>query len=256
MQFLAYIVIVLVSFSTVLLELHWLTSPSPQPKSAIQAAAAPVPRAKIDGPNVELSPVYPKPEALRSVGSVTGSPPENAQASVDSSAKAEPGQKPEPAQTATVATKFEAKSETSGAAVASDSSATFKSNVVQSPAPPEKTANAASTAQPVAAKNNSCDVQGCARAYSSFNAADCTYQPFQGPRQLCVKPPPAQAQQKSAAAAREPNADVEREQSKKAELQRAVQFLRGRRAADEADYDEPMDYRGRDVMVRRPGWRW
>ena len=63
MQFLAYIVIVLVSFSTVLLELHWLTSPSPQPKSAIQAAAAPVPRAKIDGPNVELSPVYPKPDA-------------------------------------------------------------------------------------------------------------------------------------------------------------------------------------------------
>jgi hypothetical protein len=92
-----------------------------------------------------------------------------------------------------------------------------------------------------------------ARAYSSFNAGDCTYQPFQGPRQLCVKPP---AQQKSAAATREPNIDSERKQAKDAKLRRAVQFLSGRRAADKADYDEPMDERGRDIMVRRPGWRW
>lgn len=274
MQFLAYIVVVLVSFSTILLELHWLTAPAKQPTAAVQASAAP-PRAKIDGPNVELSPVYPKPEVPRSVGSVTGSPPENAQtsaevqASADSSAKpesaapapaetsakAEPTQKPEPAQTATVATKFEAKSETSGAATPADSRATFKSTVVQTPVAPEKSANAAPAVQPVAAKN-SCDVQACARTYTSFSAADCTFQPFQGPRQLCVTPPAAG--QKVASKPREPNADTARgEQSKQAELQRAVQFLRGRRAADEADFDEPMDERGgREIIVRRPGWRW
>jgi hypothetical protein len=261
MQFLAYIIVLAVSVSTILLELQWLTSPSRQPKPAVQATAVPVPRAKIDGPNVELSPVYPKPEVPRSVGSVTGSPPENAQASagsdvkpqaavpapVETSAKAEPQQKTEPAQTADIDTRVEPKAETSGAAVAAPPSVA-----------PEKTANAAPAAQPVAAKN-SCDVQACARAYTSFSAADCTYQPFQGPRQLCVKPPAqaqAQVQRKSVSATREPNADVAREQSKRAEIGRAVQFLRGRRAVDEADFDEPMDVRGRDIMVRRPSWRW
>ena len=262
MQFLAYIVVVLVSFSTILLELHWLTAPAKQPTAAVQVSAAP-PRAKIDGPNVELSPVYPKPEVPRSVGAAIGSSPaatqENAQAPAEAVAKAEPPQNAEPRQVANVA-KPETKSETSGAATPAeaatpaDSRATFKSNVALAPPAPDKTPNAAPAVQPVAAKN-SCDVQACARAYTSFSAADCTFQPFQGPRQLCVKPPaPAQ---KSASAAREPNADMAREQSKQAELQRAVQFLRGRRAADEADFDEPMDERGgREIIVRRPGWRW
>jgi hypothetical protein len=298
MQFLAYIVVVLVSFSTILLELHWLTAPAPQPKPTVQVAAAPVPRAKADGPNVELSPVYPKPEAPRSVGSVTGSPPaaaeENAQAAAPApaappqapveaaakvepkaepkvEAKVEPAQAPAPQPIATVETKTATKSETSGvatpaeAAQPADSHATVKSTVVQSAPPPqpapEKTANAAPAAQPVAGKN-SCDVQSCARAYSSFNAADCTYQPFQGPRQVCVKPP-AQGQKSASVAresntrestVREPNADPERKQTKDAELQRAVQFLRGRRAVDEDDFDGPMEGRGREI--RRPGWRW
>lgn len=32
-----------------------------------------------------------------------------------------------------------------------------------------------------------CHVDACAHAYISFNAADCTYQPSQGPRRLCTK---------------------------------------------------------------------
>ena len=59
MQFLVYLSILMVSVSTVLLEIHWLTTPPPQPKSAVQASATP-PRPKVEGPNAELSPVYPR----------------------------------------------------------------------------------------------------------------------------------------------------------------------------------------------------
>lgn len=32
-----------------------------------------------------------------------------------------------------------------------------------------------------------CNVSACAAAYSSFDAATCTYQPFEGPRRLCTR---------------------------------------------------------------------
>lgn len=40
-----------------------------------------------------------------------------------------------------------------------------------------------------------CNVEVCTSAYRSFTAADCTYQPSDGPRRLCTKgmPPPAAA---------------------------------------------------------------
>ena len=39
-----------------------------------------------------------------------------------------------------------------------------------------------------------CDVAACERAYRSFTASDCTYQPSDGPRRLCTKgTPPAAA---------------------------------------------------------------
>jgi BA14K-like protein len=53
------------------------------------------------------------------------------------------------------------------------------------PAPASLAATAAKT--PVAAASDKCDVTACAAAYHSFRAADCTYQPDQGPRQLCSK---------------------------------------------------------------------
>jgi penicillin-binding protein 1A len=32
-----------------------------------------------------------------------------------------------------------------------------------------------------------CDYRGCARAYRSFRASDCTFQPRRGERKLCEK---------------------------------------------------------------------
>jgi hypothetical protein len=56
------------------------------------------------------------------------------------------------------------------------------------PAPVKQLAPANATPVSLHAKN-SCDVQACSRAYKSFRAEDCTYQPYSGPRQLCVNPP-------------------------------------------------------------------
>jgi BA14K-like protein len=53
------------------------------------------------------------------------------------------------------------------------------------PAAPSKPDEAqAAAVQPAQAK---CDLQACAAAYRSFSAADCTYQPYEGPRRLCDK---------------------------------------------------------------------
>jgi len=49
------------------------------------------------------------------------------------------------------------------------------------PAPPA----AAASQQP--APPIACNVSACARAYRSFQAADCSYQPTGGPRRRCTK---------------------------------------------------------------------
>src|SRR6187397_2853804 len=171
MQFLVYLTVLMVSVSTVLLEIHWLTTPAPQPKPAVQVSAAP-PRPKVEGPNAELSPVYP-----RKVELVQPPPTQNnVQYNVG------------PATTGNTA----AKAETTGAATSSDDSSKTKSVAV-----PDAQNAQASAAQnkpdEVAASNNRCDVQACGSAYKSFRAADCTYQPFDGPRRVCGKAPEQRA---------------------------------------------------------------
>ena len=44
---------------------------------------------------------------------------------------------------------------------------------------------AVANAQPVRSEAPQCNIEVCAAAYRSFRASDCTYQPFEGPRQLC-----------------------------------------------------------------------
>ncbi len=49
-------------------------------------------------------------------------------------------------------------------------------------------------AEPATAAVPLCDIQACERAYRSFTASDCTYQPSDGPRRLCTRgTPPAAA---------------------------------------------------------------
>jgi hypothetical protein len=53
--------------------------------------------------------------------------------------------------------------------------------IVGAPAPPA----AAASNQP--APQITCNVSACARAYRSFQAPDCSYQPTGGPRRRCAK---------------------------------------------------------------------
>jgi len=178
MQFLVYLIVLTVSLSTVLLEVHWLTSPAPQPKPVIQATSGAVPDSKTEGPNAALSPVYPKrsdtPRLVDSAsnaqasGATADTPAASAQPSrAQSIASAEPPQQP-PAETA-------------GVAARDDDS--------RHPAPAPMNSPQRAPQEAVAApSSNHCDVQACAGAYKSFRASDCTYQSFEGPRRVCTKP--------------------------------------------------------------------
>jgi len=62
------------------------------------------------------------------------------------------------------------------------------------PDPPRQTVSQSSEPDAVAAPEPvapssapACNVPACEAAYRSFTPADCTYQPFDGPRRLCTK---------------------------------------------------------------------
>src|SRR5262249_58569740 len=59
---------------------------------------------------------------------------------------------------------------------------------VSVPAPSSAAAQAVA-AEPIATSHPEvrCNVNACTAAYQSFRAADCTYQPSNGPRRLCTK---------------------------------------------------------------------
>jgi hypothetical protein len=70
---------------------------------------------------------------------------------------------------------------------------------------PADTATPPTPASPAAAApapaSDKCDVEACKRAYFTFNPADCTYQPSNGPRRLCSKGTPPKPQAVAPAAA-------------------------------------------------------
>ncbi|HXX08276.1 MAG TPA: hypothetical protein VEJ43_09430 [Pseudolabrys sp.] len=142
MQFLVYLylTVLMVSISTVVLELHWLTSPGPQPKPAIQASAPPPP--KVEGPSAALSPVYPrKTETVEPAGQT------QPQAGQARQAQVQPQTKPQP--------------ETTGMAPRAE-------NLMPSPAGPTTRAEVQQTsaAPPESSvSNNRCDIQACASTY-------------------------------------------------------------------------------------------
>jgi hypothetical protein len=241
MQFLVYITVLMVSVSTVLLEIHWLTSPPPQPKPAVQAARVSAPRPKIEGPNAELSPVYPtKPRAVRTDQSAANAqqpqPPANTSTAVETSAKAEPVQKPA--------------AETSGIAAREDD--TRESVAVGANATPNSADKARDPgAQTVAVgSNNRCNIQACSSAYKSFRESDCTYQPFEGPRRFCEKPP-----ETARNAARDENAEPAARRISRDTEPRELRRVRQLDDNDADDIDDPEMLDDRVIIIRR-GSRW
>jgi hypothetical protein len=225
MQFLVYLTVLMVSISTVLLEVHWLTSPAPQPKPAAQAANVSTQPRKVEGPTAALSPVYPKPA-------------DTTAAAPSSAPQPQPQAQPKEQQT-TVAANPEpppkSAPETTGvAARAEDNRQTVSAVPVQA-----------------SISNNRCDVQACSSAYQSFRAADCTYQPFEGPRRVCEKAPVQRT-------ARDQTERPERRQWSRDVAPRDGERTVGRRVyddPDESDVDDDDDS-DRISIFRARGPRW
>ena len=230
MQFLVYLTVLMVSISTVLLEVHWLTTPLPQPKPAVQTAA-PVPVPKAEGPSAALSPIHSKkPEAVQATANpqppATQAPVQQSQTPVNSA----PVTSNPPAETTGMATRAEDTAQPPGAP-ATTAAARMKDRQA-STVPPEATT-----------AGNRCDVQACANAYKSFRASDCTYQPYGGERRLCTTVAARSAARETgdeAAATRKRARDVE---LRDRQVDRHVRSLRDdgddRADFDDSDRDEP-----------------
>jgi hypothetical protein len=192
MQFLVYLTVLMVSISTVLLEVHWLTSPAPQPKPVVQAANVPNAPRKVEGPTAALSPVYPKPADATPVVPAETPPPQPQQSQASSNTAAAPAvvaANPEPQKPAAETTGVAARAEDNKDATAA-TTAVNRGDISQGTGNGAENRPGFSTVSTQAApSNNRCDVQACASAYQSFRASDCTYQPFEGARRVCEKAP-------------------------------------------------------------------
>ncbi len=151
MSFIVYFFVALIAAGSVLFGLDWLQAPlSPMPASEYELrAAAPPPPAPVVA-KVEPNKVEPEQKPVAPAPVVAAKPDVPATASAPPIA---PEQQP-------------------------------ASIVTLEP----DTATATQTAAP------KCNIKLCTAAYRSFTAADCTYQPNDGPRRLCTKgAPPAAA---------------------------------------------------------------
>ncbi|MGC1622228.1 MAG: BA14K family protein [Pseudolabrys sp.] len=223
MQFLVYLTVLMVSVSTVLLEIHWLTTPPPQPKPIVRTAAAPSP-AKPEGPNPALSPIYPKksdtPQPAESASMVeaefVGAQKSQA-APTDTSPSSIPAAAPPqntPAETTGVATREEGLRQAEAGAMTANRAAERQEPVAVSTSP-----------------NNRCDIQACANAYQSFRASDCTYQPFEGARRFCLRPSGQQM-------ARDQRERERRKWSRDVESRSVYRSTAGRRLDDDVDDED------------------
>lgn len=248
MKFIAYVAILLVTAAGLALGLDLLTAPPKKLEvNAARPAAEdvrqiPIKRATAQengDPNNQLTPVYP----------------------------AAPGKdlpvKDTPVQAAKAAPI--APPQTSGSAPAREAFAP----------PPAATVNVTKPAAPVnasipaTAAAGSCNIQACAATYRSFRPADCSYQPYDGPRQFCdagqggadqaaATPSAPSAQARVPAARYEPSAQSSKTQDQK-DLEAAIRTVRSlpppgsRPSYDERDYvaEEPV-YRERTL----PRQRW
>lgn len=152
MSFIVYFFVALIAAGSVLFGLDWLQAPlSPMPASKyeLRAAVPPPPAPTVAKVEPRAEPPQPAPVAAPAPA-VAAMPPAPA---TSGAPPAVPEQQPV---------------------------------AIVAPEP-----DAAATAQAAAPK---CNIEVCAAAYRSFTAADCTYQPLDGPRRLCTRgAPPAAA---------------------------------------------------------------
>jgi hypothetical protein len=224
-----------------------------KPSPYVQATKATTGAAKQVTDNGALTPIYP---------ASPGPEPKTAETKPETKA-AEPqssGAAGEPVNAAKAPVKEAAKTDESQDAVklAPASPATEVANAAPASAPPVASTQVASKpdASPVpAAKGGHCDVQACAAAYKSFRESDCTYQPYSGPRELCVKPPTPAQQQEAAKPPRRKARAIAADRRGDPDLDAAVEEVqRLTRARQQPDFDSPPPYYaddGRVIVIER-----
>ena len=162
MSFLIYFFVLLVSAASVLFGLDLMNSPLPNTPNvpigrSVQVVSPPPQQRELRAADERaLTPVYPAAPGKPKVQAETSGAGMQEQANLTQpapEAKTEPVATAQPAPTAAAEAKMEP----------------------------------AVTAQPATQQaSNSCNVQTCAAAYHSFRAADCSYQPADGPRRACT----------------------------------------------------------------------
>ncbi len=189
MSFLVYFLVLLVAAGSVLFGFDWLQSPlpaAPPIRQAAPVASAPAKSAKPDTSaadrnatqnvkqsDAKLSPVYPARPVV----------PQSAEANVANAA---------------MESRARAKCDIDACARAYYSftpvDCTYQPSngprrLCMKGNPPKPAAQSASAATEAtqARAEAACNIAACARAYTSFNASDCTYQPYDGRRRLCTK---------------------------------------------------------------------
>ena len=201
MSFVLYVVVLVVSVSSVMMGLDWLSTPPPPVPKSVQTVSAPAkPVSPAVAKKTASKETASKETASKQPASTTGTASSPVVANADA-AKSAPA-KPDAANVAAASVAKQPDIAVAAPETAGAGSVTTGIGTQLGPADSETTAMANAgdmSAAPVAAAAPRCDVQACSARYHSFSASDCTYQPFDGPRRLCtVGNPPRQADAKSA----------------------------------------------------------
>jgi BA14K-like protein len=113
--------------------------------------------------------------------------------------------------------------------------------------------------QPVAVSSAAhCNIAACSAAYRSFRAADCTFQPFEGPRRLCTQSGPvrsaAAVPRRWRAGRTEQNASAPRNPGDRHEVEAITRIVRQMSPGQRGDI-AVQDSQGRIVVVHPAGAR-
>lgn len=282
MSFLVYFAVLLVAAASALFGLDLLTSPLPPEKPKAQVAGTAQPPNKLarreaeklaadKQANAALTPVYPRPadenNNVRMVYPPTSDTLASVKGETTGSGKAEADTAQQPVAQQPAQQQAEAPQPQPAQPQQALQQALLTPPAPQqqfTPAQPAQSA-AAPAATPVTQPSGpQCDVSACAAAYRSFNAADCTYQPFEGGRRLCEKSPAGeQARTAESATPKAPEIKPQRslrqasDDTRMRDVVRRVKELTAR-SFDDDDFDD-VPLRGRRVIVIERGredfWR-
>lgn len=265
MAFIFYFVVILVTAASVMFGLDLMTSPLPSTPNvpigrsaqlATASAGKHVRTVTHEADNRALSPVYPAhpdmPKAKEAKSETTGSaPPSNTPAPPPPQQRASAApQNPEPQQAASAAPESQ-HGQHAASTPPQNQQAKLDPGASQPRAEPPASAANGQSPPPVAQSNAHCDVQVCAASYHSFRASDCTYQPYGGARQLCMRTGVAAERPRSNYAARPAPTESRAQASDHDDLASVTRIVRRLTRGDDADRAE-RDTDGSFIVVR-PG---